>query len=144
MRRYTAICAIFLALSGCAVKSREAPSAPVTHGGKLPAGVHAGSSVLLRVTPETLVAGEENPLTFQVVGSDLMPLDLSAHQVALKYRMPSMPQMGIFEATPQAVGPGRFEATLDIVHGGDWRVELTVSRGGAVVDTLTLDYDVKE
>lgn len=139
---------LFLAAAlavGCAVQRKPAGPPQTQQGSLLPAGVRVSNEqrFVVRAAPLTLRPGEENTLTFQVVGADLAPVDLERATLTLKYAMPSMPQMGVFTATPRKLGGNRLEADLDIVHGGGWRVTLGLfadERGG---DTVVFDYDVR-
>lgn len=127
-----------LCLVSCAVKSRD-PQVVQTAVG-LPTGVQVsrGQAFLVRGTPQTLLPGEENTLTFQILDAAFVPVDLGKTKLSIRYIMPTMPQMGVFKTEPKIIAPGKAEAVFDIVHGGLWRLTLQLD-----TDEVVFEYNVR-
>ncbi|MBI4403781.1 MAG: FixH family protein [Deltaproteobacteria bacterium] len=96
----------------------------------------------VRASVDTLKSGEENKITYTVVGDNL-EMPAAGLSVEAIYWMPDMPEMGKFNASGTSSAPGKFALTYEISMPGLWEITLKFYENGSQVDEVVYSYNVE-
>ncbi|NDD05208.1 MAG: hypothetical protein EB078_09905 [Proteobacteria bacterium] len=132
-------------LVGCSLKPQPAASNEMKAQEPLSklVRVSLNERFVARSLRTELSPGEANTVQYRLLSIDLTEVENSPRTFKFEYRMPEMPEMGVFESAVEFDGKV-LKGDLDIVHGGWWEVKILIEEPGKPVDEITFDYQVAE